>query len=184
VAMTVLNHVPYEFYQPYLDFLLDQVAWTPLVTGVTMASMLLLAALASAQAERVASWAGTGPTLLGAMALQIGVILAMAVTVHPAVVLAILLRSVPMGLMRPVLGAAIHPRLRSDLRATWLSVQSLVGRLSFAVALTAASIGVGETALSEASMTMVLRGFAVVGLVIFCGFALTVRATRSPAAER
>ena len=56
----------------------------------------------------------------------------MAIAVHPLVALLIIARSVPRGLMTAPLNAAVVPRVPRHERATYVSVQSLAGRLGFA----------------------------------------------------
>lgn len=56
----------------------------------------------------------------------------MALVLHPAILLVVLLRGVPSALMKAPLRAAVTPRIPKAQRATYLSLQSLVGRLSFA----------------------------------------------------
>ncbi len=71
------------------------------------------------------------------------VIGAMALPVHAALLPLVALRSVPHAVADPILASLAHPRLPSSVRATWLSAQSLAGRLAFAAALAGASWAVG-----------------------------------------
>ena len=56
----------------------------------------------------------------------------MGLWLHPLVVPLILLRTLPMALMAAPLNAAIAPQVPQAQRATYLSMQSLAGRLAFA----------------------------------------------------
>lgn len=147
VLMIVLNHVPYEFYQPYLDLLLERRRFklpgtgTPLVTGVVTACTALVASWAAARSIRLRDRFGLAPTLLATTALQVAIIAAMGAVLHEVVLLLILARSVPGAIMQPPLRAAITPQLPRALRATYLSFQSLAGRLAFAATLALLSLG-------------------------------------------
>ncbi len=146
VIMIVINHVPYEFYQPYIDLLVGHRGLklpgqgTPLLTGVITALMMLLAAWATAYSIRLRDRIGLAATLLLTTGMQVVIMAAMGLWLHEVVVLLILLRSVPSGMMKPPLHAAITPQVPQSLRATYLSMQSLAGRLSFAGVLAALSL--------------------------------------------
>ena len=189
VLMTVINHVPYEFYQPYLDLLLDKRGvelpgnGTPLVTGVITAVTTLIAAWAAGRSIRLRNRIGLGPTLLLMTTIQVVIMAVMGIVVHEIVLILVLFRSVPSAAMQPPLRAAITPRLPQSLRATYLSMQSLAGRLAFAGTLWLLSIGVGPGAepgwpeLSSMSRTcgwVGFGGFCV--LAATAGLCLSARA--------
>ncbi len=158
VAMTVFNHVPYELAQPYLALVLGDLgvqSFTPAASGLMMASMMAAAAVASRFSAPLARRIGVAPVLLGAMLIQGMVIAGLAAIVHPVVVVLLLLRSVPGALSRPLELHSVLPNLSAHQRATYLSVQSLAGRLAFTGALAAGSgvvgslEGLGATAISR-----------------------------------
>jgi hypothetical protein len=74
--------------------------------------------------------------LLGTGVAVLVVILAMGLVLHPLVVLLLIGRGLPGAMQKPPLREAIAPRVSSELRATFFSVQSLAGRLGFAALLT------------------------------------------------
>lgn len=139
VMMTVLNHVPYEFWQPYVDELRSERGLsadaTPLMTGLFAAATLWFAGMVAGHSARLRDRFGTGPVLLSATILQTLIIVSMTLVVHPGVIALILMRSMPRGIMTAPLNAAIAPLIATQHRATYLSLQSLVGRLSFSGAL-------------------------------------------------
>lgn len=146
VLMTVLHHVPYELYQPY--FRLINAAWgsdqadsaTPLATGVHTAAVMILG---SWFAGRSVAWRrrlGLGWALLLAGLMQVGIIGIMGLVLHPVVIIVLLLRSSARGLVVAPMNAAIAPRVPADQRATYLSIQALAGRLSFAATLAGLSL--------------------------------------------
>ena len=173
VAMTLLNHVPYEFYQPYLElaghgFGVEERA--PLLTGVHMGITTMIGAGVARRGVELDEWIGTGPTLLAATGVQLVVIGSMALVLHPAVALVIFLRGLPKAIASAPLRAAITPRLPKTQRATYLSVQSLVGRLGFALLLGSLGWIAGSTSPeSWSSLSMLLSvcgGFGFLWLIL------------------
>ena len=136
VLMTILNHVPYEFFQPYIEFSLESFPWaqsgTPLVSGVHVTLTLLVASFFGAWSIWIRNRIGLWWTLLLASTLQVLIIGVMGWILAPLVVILMLARSVPRALMAPVINAAVTGRVARKHRATYLSMQSLAGRLSFA----------------------------------------------------
>lgn len=173
VTATVVNHVPYELFQPYLELLLGGargLGSTPVAAGLTVGVALLASAWASRRAERLADRLGPTGTLVFALGLQGALMAAMAIAVHPLVGVLLGLRSVSGAIFGPVLASMVHPRVDSNVRATWLSVMSLVGRLGFAVWLAAAAVSMGAIdGLGHAAM----RGLL---LVTLAGLAAAVAA--------
>lgn len=176
VGMTVLNHVPYTFFQPYLELLLanrtvDGYALTPALSGLLAGAMMGVGSWVSASAMRVRSLLGVFRSLLAATALQLAIIVSMGAVLSPWIVGMILLRSAPMGLLNPIVRAEIHPRVETQIRATYLSFQSLVGRLAFSACLAISSWAVGERELTHTVMSGVLFAFAGLGVLLLAGLA-------------
>ncbi len=174
VLMTVLNHVPYEFYQPYIkligaDFQISE-EMAPAVAGVHMALAMLIGAYVAAKSIRIRDRVGIGPTLLLSVVLQTALIAVMAVALNAWIIPLILLRVAPRGLMTAPLNAAITPCVPQAQRATYLSIQSLVGRLSFsAVLLGLSALAEGDAVTNWPSLKRMLFAcslFAVVGLFL------------------
>lgn len=139
VTMTVLNHVPYEFYQPYIRLALNSIDSmgrnTPITAGLHMGLVMILASFFAARSIGFRDRVGYAPAMLCAAALQVVIIAAMGLVLHPLLLLLMLLRSVPRALMAAPVNAAVSPRVTREQRATYLSMQSLVGRLSFSACL-------------------------------------------------
>jgi hypothetical protein len=172
VAMTVLAHVPYEFTQSYVDLLVENdpmrpYSMTPLLSGVLSALTMGLAALLSPASIRLRGRLGEPRTLLLALGILTLVIASMAAFLHELVLVLVLCRTVPMALFRPVSLGLIQPRIRDELRATFLSLQSLAGRLAFAGVL-------GAFSLFTDAGTIVTRG--VLRTLLGAGTALAVAA--------
>ena len=170
--MTVFNHIPYEFFQPWLSVLLggDQAA-TPAAAGLVAGGMMALSAWTSRRSARLGARFGTRRVLLSSMLLQGVTITAMAIAVHPMLAPFLLLRSVPQAIMGPLLHGAVLRRVPSRLSATFLSTQSLAGRLAFSASMVVASTALGHSeGVDPAGMARILAGFALLtgaGLVVF-----------------
>ncbi len=189
ILMTVLNHVPYEFYQPYLSLVFKERSvlsqTTPLVSGVVSALTMLVAARVAANSTRLQDRLGLAPCLLLAAALQTAIIVAMAAVLNPVIILLILLRSCPRALMTTPINAAIAPQVPQAQRATYLSLQSLAGRLSFSgVLFVLARVAGTDSAVTPDTLTRFLAIAGVLGLAGTAALAATSRALRRDAPQR
>ncbi|MBV7330570.1 MFS transporter [Chloroflexi bacterium TSY] len=178
VLMTVLNHIPYEFYQPYLDLLRDDLPFasnpTPLVAGLVMGFSTLIGAYAAARSIKLSERIGVGPTLLIAAGVQTFLITAMGVVLHLLIVPLILLRAVPFGLTRAPMNAAIAPQVPQMQRATYLSIQSLAGRLAFSATLIGLAFLAGqESGADWPTLAWMLRASAFLGIAGLIGLWVT-----------
>ena len=172
VAMTVSNHIPYEFYQPYLDLLAQQRAteWTttqtPLLAGCHMGVAFGLAGWIGGHSVALAQRLGTRRLLTLSLAGQLALTGAMGLWLSPWVAALLMLRSVPGALQRAPLNREVAPRVPSRLRATYLSIQSLAGRLGFMVTLLLLSLlasqGAAATWDELSALTRVVVGCAAV----------------------
>ncbi len=151
--MLVLNHIPYEYFQSYIKSVLSddlsKAAETPLVTGLHVAVTFWLASMASARSIRLRNRIGLWGVLLCATALQAITIGMMAWVLSPVIVALLLLRSCPRALMTPPLNAAVTGAVPVQLRATYLSMQSLAGRLAFSLTLFGLAFAVSEGAADD-----------------------------------
>ena len=130
IFMTVINHIPHEFYQPFLKTLILEHA--ALTMGV--------ATIAAAISIRIRDRIGSSSTLLLAGLIQTVIISGMALSTSPLIGILLLLRSIPRGLIQAPLNAEIVPLVGKDRQATYLSLQSLMGRLAFGAVLLAFSM--------------------------------------------
>lgn len=177
IAAMVFNHVPFEFLQPYLAAVaegaqLDVAVRAPQLAGLALGATMLLAALASRRALNLVQRLGSSGALVAALGIQVAVIGGLAVAIHPALALLLVLRSVPQALAQPVVRALVHPRVDGSVRATWLSLQSLVGRLAYTGALALAAVAAGDReALGADGLLTLLRGFGVAAAVALLALA-------------
>lgn len=177
VFMTVINHIPYEFYQPYIQ-LLGGEASTPLLTGLHTALTMGIAAWFARQSIRLRDHLGIRSALMLSAGVQVVLISMMGFFFHPVVALLLAFRSVPRALMIAPLNAATVPRLQQHHRATYLSIQSLIGRLSFSLCLVLLA-GVSEgpdVALSHTLLHCAV--FAIAGCVVLAVIALMIPRSR------
>jgi MFS family permease len=134
VASTVLRHLPYEFFQVYIDHLGQQFRIgdaTPLFTGIHTAIAMLIASgvvrFSIPLKDRIGS-TGAFFSVIGVQTILIAILL---VPGSSVVATLLLLRSAPGSMGIPILRAEVSPRVQDSKRATFYSLQSLVGRLSF-----------------------------------------------------
>ena len=184
LCMTVLNHIPYEFYQPYLSLLVADTRLTgeaaPMVSGLHMGITMLAASWFAARSIRLRDRIGVGPTLLTSMGLQIVIIAAMGIALHPIIAVIVLLRSAPRAIMAAPLNAAIAPKVHRRHRATYLSLQSLAGRLSFSGVLVLLSMLAGDGSIDRwLPISRMLTWTAILGCASFAVLAITLGAIRS-----
>jgi hypothetical protein len=176
VAMTVLNHLPYEFYQPYIDLLGADLGWhtgTSAATGLHMGVTTLLGAYVAGKSADWSQRFGRRRVLLTATALQGLVLAAMALVLHPLIALIILLRGVPGAMAKAPLRAGVTPHVDRGHRATYLSLQSLAGRLGFAATLSILGAMVsGAPAESWQALSTVLQWSAIIAGAAFAGLAV------------
>ncbi len=177
VGMYVFSHVPFVFGQPFILQALANIglaADTPIASGGISAAMMLVSVAASWFAIPLATRIGSKAMLFIALAMQIGLILVLMVTVHPAAIAVLALRMVPNAFSRPFILANTQPRLRSAYRATYLSLQGLVGRVALAGSLFAAAFAVPQgSVMQHDTMQGVLLWYVLAGLAMLFGLAAT-----------
>jgi len=130
----------------------------------------MLAALAAARSFGLARRFGVVRTLMAGTALQVVLISCMAWTVSPWIAVLLLLRSCHPAISQVVINAEVTPRLSQSLRATYLSLMSLAGRLGYALLLLGLSAIVGPQGPNDAaSLSEILRwtaGLAGLGWLV------------------
>ncbi len=188
VLMTILNHIPYMFYQPYLKELVTSMSLeslsTPILTGLVAAVSLLIASAVASRTIEITLKVGTVLTLLFAALIQISIIGSMAILINPMIAMIILLRAVPRSLMMAPINVCLVPRIPSSRRATYLSIQSLVGRISFAAYLLMMSwITSGNSTSTWAAIQFPLLvglGLGVIGLFLLLIFSSNLGLDHQP----
>lgn len=179
VLMYGFSHIPFVFGQPFIEEALASVGLAedaPLVSGAITTVMMLLSVAASLYATRLRHRVGLVAILLFAFGMQIALAGILALTNAPIVILVLLLRMVPDALSKPFITARIQPLLRDEARATYLSLQSLCGRVLFATSLFLAS-GATQSAdtMPYADIQMILGGYVVAGVIAIILLAVFAR---------
>jgi MFS family permease len=145
IAMTILIHFPYEFYQPYMANVMEglgrPVQMTPGVTGAHLALTMLMASLFTGVAGRIRHRCEIRRVLLGSALFQAVLICFMALAVHPLVAVMLVFRTVSRALSTPLVNAELSPLLEPHERSTYLSLLSLLGRLGYGIVLLVLPLG-------------------------------------------
>ena len=144
-----LMHVPAEFNQPYIKLLQINILAhndsSALISGIMVAISMAGGALGATASMALQKRFGVRALLLFGLSLMVLIIIGMVSVLHSAVLLFVLFRNFPMALCEAPMLAAIAPHIQSHYRATYLSLQSLVGRFGFAIMLYSLSNVVGST---------------------------------------
>ena len=174
VFMIVMNHIPYEFYQPFVKELAREyeiMKATPFLTSLHLALTMVVAAWIASKSIHIRDRIGTGATLISAAGLQLAMVAVMHFFVNIPAAIATLLRSCPRALMTAPLNAAVAPNVPTSMRATFLSLQSLFGRLGFASTLAFFAYAVGGD--EWASITNMLQWGMWMGIVGLAALIMT-----------
>ena len=174
VLLLIINHIPYEFYQPYIKTLckmLDAEKSTPIWTSVHLTITTLIASWVAGRSIEFRDALGTKCVLFIAAGLQIVMMAVMHLFMSIPTAILTTLRSCPRALSTAPLNAAITPTIPSERRATFLSLMSLVGRLGFA--LTLAVFAIKATEDSWAAMSNMLQIGMWLGIALLTFFAFT-----------
>lgn len=175
LLMYAFSHVPFVFGQPFVLASLQGTGWgseAPLVSGAVTTAMMLASVAASWVAAPLRARIGLAPVLLLGFGMQVALAAAMALAVGPWAIPLLLLRMVPDALSRPFLLARIQPLLGPSSRATYLSIQSLAGRVLLAATLLVAAGGTtGADALPVEDLRAILLGYAALGAALWLALA-------------
>jgi len=179
VLMYGFSHIPFVFGQPFILTALDGLglaANAPLVSGAVTAVMMLVSIFTSWIAPGIRERLGLAGILLLAFGLQVVLVAGLAMSGSALAIALLLMRMVPDSFSRPFIVARIQPVLSDEVRATYLSLKSLLMRVLFAGSLYLASINassVGEMAYSE--IRSILAVYAVFGAAAFIGLVVLRR---------
>ncbi len=170
-----LAHVPFEFYQPWLRLLGESGSqlgqWlaggnrTPIVSGFVMGLSMFGGMLGAMVSLAIAKRISLPTLLLLANVIQLLIAAGLAIWLHPVALILVLVRNFGMNMTHAPLMAAIAPRIDASERATWLSLQSLLGRLGFAIVMFGLSAYVGES-LAWSALSRMLVSTVIVGSIM------------------
>lgn len=148
VLLTTVIHVPYQLYQPYLDLLdlslLPAGTPTPAITGLHACLAMMVAAATTSVSLRFARAVGLRGAVLFSLLIGVVLVVLTGAFLHPVIAILLIARSTSRALIQAPMNAAIAPRVPQQRRASYLSMQSLAGRLGFSLLLFALSAAVGE----------------------------------------
>ena len=171
LVMYVFSHIPYVFGQPFIREALATAGGdiqAPIVSGSVTFAMMIVSVAVSLIALRLRRWLGLPKTLLLAFSMQIGLTAALALSNGLFVVVLLFFRMVPDSLSQPFIKARIQPLLRDGTRATYMSIQSLAGRVLFALTLSiAAQRAADDVPLPYADLQVILSVYAGLGVLLF-----------------
>jgi MFS family permease len=139
IALVTLEHVSFSLMQPWLTETLDRTAddlgATPLVSGLIYAVTAAMGAVAARASAPLSERFGPAVTLVGLGALSAVIVTSMAWSTSVIVLAVVVWRSVQGAAAPVVISAAAAPRLEREHRATFLSLNSLAGRLGYGLIL-------------------------------------------------
>ena len=172
VLMYCLEHIAYEFYQPYIKLL--NIDWlsgesASLISGIVIAASMFGGSLGAAYSVRLEQKIGLRALLYCAFAVQLLIICGLSVYLSGLLLSLVIFRNFPMAMIHPPVHAAIGPRIDTAIRATYLSVQSLSARLVFSALLFVLSSAVAGDTLNWDSLALVLRlalAFGIAGVIV------------------
>jgi MFS family permease len=179
VVMYGFSHLPFVFGQPFIAAALADVGLgdeTPVVSGAVTAVMMGLSAVASLFALTLRGRLGLTGILLLAFGMQIGLIAVLALTQSWLAIAVLFLRIVPDALSHPFMMGRIQPLLGDVVRATYVSMQSLAGKLVFSFSLLLAAGSASDVAaLPYDDIRRILGWYVAAGLLVWVTLWLTAR---------
>lgn len=176
VFLYILAHIPYEFYQPYLDLLEKKgeliIGFTPLISGIIYWITRMFAAWAAGYSVQWRNKIGLYKLMLIAVVIQVLIMGAMGAYLSFFIIGLILCRSISNSLVKAPINAEISPRVKAEQRATYFSIQSLISRLGFSALLFIISISVAKDELVswpvyQNIMLLCAAGALLIALVLF-----------------
>jgi MFS family permease len=177
MLMFALVHIPYEFYQPYLDLLEKagrlNFSSAPVMSGVLYAVAMFISAFAAGRSVRWMNRIGLVNFLLLFLIFMVAIIALMSFVFHPVLILILFFRSFGWSAVKAPINAFITPQISTGQRATFHSMMSLSCRLAFFMLLFGLSMAVPSDQVTDwSSLSLILRiclittGLFVVPIVI------------------
>lgn len=179
VVIFVLVHVPYEYFQPYIKMLFPEnraYDESPVVAGMLIGVTMLIGSYASNFSIPLQRRIGTGSALLLIIIFATIIICIMASLLHTLVLAVLVMRSVPMALSSPIIQTVLHENIPDQIRASFLSVLSLVSRLAFSLSLLFTALMVDELeSLEFRDLREIISGYIALAAVVIPVFWLCSR---------
>jgi MFS family permease len=186
VVMYTLEHIPFEFYQPYIQLLDSNIvnlsSGSPsMISGIVIAISMFGGAIGTVFSIKLKTIFGLPGLFLLAAICQLTIIGSMSLWLHSSILFVVFLRNFPMAFLHAPVQAAIAPLVNSQLRATYLSIQGLSQRLLMAFMLFGLSRSIPSdtdlvwSALSSLFTTALLIGISAMIPVVLYGFRIRNR---------
>ncbi len=177
IALVTLEHVSFSLIQPWLteafDRTADDLGATPLVSGVIFATTAAFGAVAARASAPLSERFGPAITLVGLGLLSAVIVTSMASSTSVLVLAVVVWRSVQTAAAPVIISAAAAPRLDRSHRATFLSLNSLAGRLGYGLILLSLSTSTDD------DLTSVLVALAAIAWTLVALTAITIRPLRA-----
>jgi MFS family permease len=179
LATYAFSHVPFVFGQPFIREAMTAAGYadeTPLISGTVTFLMMALSLAVSLVALPLRKVLGLPGILLLAFGMQVGLTAALAISNGLFVIALLMLRMVPDSLSTAFMLARTQPLLPDTIRATYLSLQSLAGRVTFSALLSMATLyAPADAVIAYDDMQVILIAFTALGVAVLAALAVTVR---------
>ncbi len=177
IALVTLEHVSFSLMQPWLTEALDRnsddLGATPLLSGTVFAVTAAIGALAARASAPASERFGPAQTLVGLGVLSSVIVTSMAASTSVVILAFVILRSVQAAAAPVIISAAAAPRLERTHRATFLSLNSLAGRLGYGLILLSLSTS------SDDDLTGPLVALAAIAWTLVALTAVTIKPLRA-----
>lgn len=137
-SMTVMVHMPYEFYQPYVEratTLSTAIHSTPMTVGLHLAATMLVGSWCTRFVQPLNYHCKIRLVLLACLGAQVLLMGLMGLAFSPVVAVLLLGRTAAKAIANPLVNAEVAPVLEKNERSTYLSILSLLGRLCYGATL-------------------------------------------------
>ncbi len=179
VATYAFSHIPFVFGQPFIREAMTAAGYgaeTPLISGMVTFLMMTISLAVSLIARPLRKVLGLPGILLLAFAMQVCLTAALAMSNSLFVIALLLFRMVPDSLSSAFMLARVQPLLPDTIRATYLSLQSLAGRVVFSATLSLAALyTTGDAEFAYEDLQVILACFTVLGMLLFAALIATAR---------
>ncbi len=178
VVMYAMEHVPFEFYQPYIQLLdFDSLRTSgdsaALVSGIVISISMFGGAIGASLSIRLRKALGLLGVLGLAALIQLSIVTALGMVLHVAALMMVFIRNFPMALVHAPVNAIIAPLISSEQRATYLSLQGLAQRVVFAILLLALSRTVSEVEIVDwPTLSKIIKICLFIGVLTMTSMAL------------
>ncbi len=150
VLLTVLNHIPYELYQVYINSMLGNfnnfklTEASPLILGFHTTLSMIIASFFAKRSIKIQNYLGTKGALIVLTLISTLAISIMAIRDSYIIIFLLILRGLPSAISNPIVRAGTTHKLSPTLRATYYSTKSLLGRILFSAVLLLFSLVPGD----------------------------------------